>query len=782
MLNLRYTALLVLFTISLFVSATLLFLIQPMFSKMVLPRLGGTPAVWITCMVFYQAALLGGYVYAHVTAGWLGVRWQAVLHLGLLGSAFLVLPIAAAQGWVPPLETNPAPWLLMLLLVSVGLPFFVISTTAPMLQKWFAHTGHPAAHDPYFLYAASNLGSMVALLGYPTVVEPYLNLARQAWVWSVGYGLLAALIVVCGVMLWRSPESRVTAGSAGDPANHATLPTPAATSGNLTVGRRLWWVLWSFAPSSLLLGVTTYLTTDIAAVPLLWVIPLALYLLTFVLVFARKPPLRQDLMVGMQPFVVLPVAIMFLWGSQSEGTWVIPLHLLAFFVTAMVCHGELAQSRPPTAHLTEYYLWIAVGGVLGGLFNAVVAPLIFKSLAEYPLAIAVACLLRPRLAPGEPRLYSRVLDVGLPLVLGGILAALVMDLEPPTTFAWISSPMLIMSCLAVMLCYSFSQRPIRFGLGVGMIMLAGLFYSSGHSPVIYGERSFFGVLQVRTDPTGYYHALYHGTTLHGAQSTDPARSREPLAYYLATGPVGQVFGAFLGARTPREVAIVGLGAGSLACYASPGQHWTFFEIDPAVERIARDERFFTYLKDCLAKYEVVMGDARLSLVKDADHRYGLIVFDAFTSDAVPVHLINREAIRLYLDKLAEGGMLLFNISNRYLDLQPVLGNLAQDAGLVALVQSHDVTEEEQNNYYIRTNWVVMARKQADLRVLAENEAWQPLAPRPELSLWTDDFSDILSVFLWPSFKAPQKIWQMIPFWKSSQPAKESFQQESPSEK
>ena len=754
---------LLLFAIALFVSATLLFMVQPMFSKLVLPRLGGTPAVWITCMVFYQAALLAGYAYAHLSARWLGVRWQAAVHAGWLLAVFLFLPLSVAQGWVPPPEADPTPWLLMLLAVSVGLPFFVLSISAPMLQKWFAYTGHPAARDPYFLYAASNLGSMVALLGYPTLVEPYLSLAQQARVWSWGYGLLGGLLLGCGLILWLAPAGPK---ASADP---EAGPAPGDTgelSGKVTASRRIWWILWSFAPSSLLLGVTTYLTTDIAAVPLLWVVPLALYLLTFVLVFARRPLLRHSLMVRAQPFLVLPLAILFLWNLQAEGVWVIPLHLLTFFVTAMVCHGELAQDRPSTAYLTEYYLWIAVGGVMGGIFNAIIAPLIFKTLAEYPLVLAFSCLLRPRLESSTPRRLW--LDWVLPLVLGGLLIAVVYDMETSSTR--LTTQMLILSCLLTIVIYSFASRPLRFGLGVGAVLLAGMFCSNSQYRVLFGERSFFGTLQVVTDQGGYYHLFYHGTTLHGAQSTDPQRIGEPLTYYLPAGPVGEVFETFGASATARNVAIVGLGAGSLSCYAAPDQNWDFYEIDPAVVRIARDPKYFTYLQNCQAKTEVILGDARISLTRAPDHKYGLIVFDAFSSDSVPIHLVNREAVKLYLDKLAEGGILVFHISNRYLDLQPVLANLAQDAGLVALVQSREVTEEEENAYYIRTTWVVMARRAEDLGELMQSEQWQRLAGKPGARLWTDDFSNIVSVVNWPAIDLHRKLWKSLTslaFWRKA---------------
>jgi hypothetical protein len=320
----------------------------------------------------------------------------------------------------------------------------------------------------------------------------------------------------------------------------------------------------------------------------------------------------------------------------------------------------------------------------------------------------------------------------------------------------ITGIMIIVSCVAALVCYSFSKRPVRFGLGVGAIMLAGVLYSSGQQTVLHQERSFFGVLQVRTDTASQYHLLYHGTTLHGAQSLMSERRREPLTYFHAGGPVGQVFTAFSHKRRHQNVAIIGLGTGTMACYAWPKQQWTFYEIDPAVERLARDPAYFTFLADCPAKVEVVLGDARLTLAQAPDRHYDLIVFDAFSSDAVPLHLISREAIGLYLAKLAQGGMLVFNISNRYLDLKPVFGNLAEDAGLVCLFQDYGVNETEQNLFYVRSVWVVMARSQADLGELTADNRWSLLSGAPEASVWTDDFSNVLSVFRWPAFKLPWK--------------------------
>jgi hypothetical protein len=729
-----------------FVSAFLLFWVQPMFSKMVLPLLGGSPAVWNTCMVFYQAALLAGYTYAHTATRWLGVRRQAVFHLALLALIIFSLPIGLAHGWTPPAAGSPIAWLFLVLLVSVGLPFFVISTTAPMLQKWFAHSGHPAAHDPYFLYGASNLGSLMALLGYPVFLEPYLRLADQSWAWAGGYLGLLALIAVCAVMLWRAPAASGTAMAQEGPASPGETPA-AAFCGSLTLGSRLWWVLLAFAPSSLLLGVTTYLSTDIAAVPLLWVVPLAIYLLTFVLVFARKPLVPHRLTVLLEPYFVIAIALTFF--LQLTGAWqFFLLHLVTFFLLAMVCHGELMQLRPGASHLTEFYLWMSVGGVLGGLFNALVAPMTFRAVIEYPLVIVVACLLRPYLTSGAWRPYRLLLDFLLPLALFGLLGGLIRLLpDGGSTLQWFG-----LSCAAIVLCFSFRKRPVRFGLGIGAVMLAGVWFTPNSSQILFQERDFFGVLQVKQDLDRKFHLLTHGTTLHGAQSQDPASRRKPLTYYSRSGPLGQVFAALSEKGTLRRIAVIGLGTGTVACYGQPGQHLTFYEIDPAVERIARNPHYFTFLKDCPAEVQVVLGDGRLSLQQAPDAGYDLIILDAFSSDAIPVHLLTREALRLYLAKLKKSGILAFHITNRYLDLRPVVGDLAREAGLSCLIQSgRKLSEEDEDEYQCASTWVIMARDVQDLGRRLTLPRWHPLPGRPGEALWTDDFSNILTVCDWESF-------------------------------
>lgn len=738
--------LLIVYGLTIFVSATLLFLVQPLFARMALPLLGGAPAVWNTAQVFYQAALLLGYGYAHLTTRWLGVRRQAVLHLALLTLPLLVLPIGIPAGWTPPRDGNPSLWLLAVLAVAVGLPFFVVSTSSPLLQKWFSGTGHRAAADPYFLYAASNVGSMLALLSYPLLVEPNLGLLDQSWLWALGYGLLLLLMAACAIGLWRAPRGVSTAAV-------DVVPSAGTVPGGLSARRRLRWVLLSFVPSSLMLSVTTYLSTDIAAIPLLWVIPLALYLLTFILVFATRPPLPHWLMVRALPFVLLPLVIVLAARATQPIGLLTALHLATFFVATMVCHGEIARDRPSTQHLTEFYLWMSVGGMLGGVFNALLAPQLFTGIVEYPLMLVLACLLLPRgtaaadtsAAPVvAPLRRSQVLDLGLPVGLSALCALLVAVGEAGGLPAGPASTGLMFG-LPALLCFSFSRRPVRFGLGIGAILLVSAWTSGVSGQVLYAERSFFGVHRVTLDPGGQYHLLLHGSTLHGKQSLDAARRREPLTYYYPSGPLGQVFDALESGPAQPSVGVVGLGSGAIACYSTPGQRWTFYEIDPAVERIARDQRYFHFLSDCTPDAEVVLGDARLSLEDAASQQYNLLVLDAYSSDSIPMHLMTREALQLYVAKLAPHGLLSFHISNRHLDLEPVLGNLAADAGLVGLTRDDaTLTEAEEALGKQASQWVVLARQPEDLAALSSDARWQPLR-RDAGALWTDQFSSLVGV-------------------------------------
>lgn len=762
-----------LFVVALFVSAFLLFLVQPMVGKMLLPLMGGTPAVWNTCMVFFQAVLLAGYAYSHATTAKLGSKRQAILHIAVLVIPAIVLPIAITGESIRTAVATEYPVFLLLkiLLIGVGLPFFAVTTTGPLLQKWFAGTGHPSARDPYFLYAASNLGSLLALAAYPALVEPELRLTGQSWAWAVGYGVFALLVIACGAQLWKArssaarPEPKAAAAESGAP------PTWV---------RRGRWVLLAFVPSSLLLGVTTYLSTDIAPIPLLWVIPLALYLLTFVLVFARRPPVPHAWMNRVLPIAVLMLTLIILTGATQlrflpVGA-LLALHLFAFFVAAMVAHGELARDRPAAQYLTEFYLWLSVGGVLGGLFNALLAPVLFHriGLAEYPVAIVLACMIvrrDPAAAkakkddePPRPSGPFVATDVLYPLTLGAATVGLIflarwlkIEAGPLRTGLTFGLP-----CLLV---YLLVDRPVRYGLGIAAVLLAATVDLDQR--LVHLERNFFGVLKVvEAEPPegGKFRRLYHGNTLHGQQSlatVDSDGRHEPLTYYSKTGPIGLVFEKWAHPRPPGvRVGAVGLGTGSLAYYARPDDVLDFFEIDPAIERVARNPDYFNFMSECRTeKLRVILGDARLRLLDAPDGAYDLLVLDAFSSDAIPTHLLTKEAIDLYRRKLAPGGVIAFHISNRYLQLRPIVAKLAQSVDPPLAARVWDDGNENLATGKTRSEWVVLARSEADFGALVwprgmdqtRDPRWEAAKARPDTPLWTDDFSNLLSAFDWNLF-------------------------------
>ena len=742
------------FTVSLFAGSMLLFLLEPMIGRLVLPELGGAPAVWNTCLVFFQVTLLLGYLYAWAATRWLSLRAQLAVHAALLVAAFVVLPIRINPSWLPPAESNPIPWLLGVLALSIGLPFFVVSTTAPVLQHWFSNTEHPDAHDPYFLYRASNLGSMIGLLGYPFVVEPWLGVKAQGIAWSAGYVALVGLALACAAQLWKhpiiqrksaasSPESRVPRRGPGSGVGvKAGMPPPEAP-GWPQLAR---WIALSAVPASLLLGVTTALSTDVAVVPLLWVVPLLLYLFTFVLAFAPKPWIPTRVLTVALPLLVLPLLLAITLRTTDPPWAIVPLHLAGFTIAALLCHQQLAEERPPASHLTLFYLCLSVGGAIGGLFNALAAPLIFRMPFEYPLALAAAGLLKPYRYASRARARASAADVWLPALVGlGAFGALELFGREGSSLRTLAIPVGL--ALPIFVCYVVSARPIRFGLGMAAFVVATMLQPDPTGQLVDVERSFFGVHRVAVDTPNQLRLLFHGNTLHGAQSLDPAKAREPQTYYTRSGPAGQMFEALAG-KVGLSVGVVGLGTGALAAYAQPGQSWTFYEIDPVVVHLARDAGYFSFLRDAAVPVRVVVGDARLSLAAERDRSFDLLVLDAFSSDAVPVHLLTREAVRLYLSKLKPDGVLAFHASSRLLRLRRLVLALGNDAGLVHLVQQ-DRRRERVTSWsgWTPSDWVVLAREHDDLGTLTTDGRWGRIE-EPAARVWTDDYSNLLALFRW----------------------------------
>jgi SAM-dependent methyltransferase len=724
---------LILYAAAIFFSAALLFSVQPLFARMALPFLGGSPSVWNAALVFYQATLLAGYVYAHVSTRLLTGRTQALLHALLVLLPLIVLPIRIAPDWAPPSDVNPTLSFLALLTGAVGLPFFALSTTAPVLQRWFTKSGHPSAADPYFLYAASNAGSFLALLSYPLVIDRLLPLSIQARWWAIGYAVFVVLMGASVLTLLGRANAAVVQPSTAGASDLAAHP----------FARRARWLIFALIPSSLMLGVTTHISTDLAAMPMLWVLPLSIYLLSFVLVFARRP-LPHRFFVRALPITAFAVVFTLAVKAIEPIAFVIPLHLVFLFVASMVCHGELARDRPASAVLTEFYLWMAVGGVLGGAFNALVAPLLFASIVEYPLMIVAVLLVAPLGGQGKPLQRQRVFimpsarDVILPIAVAALTLLLVTSVER-TAFTP-RAQYVIAFGLPALVAFGSSRQPVRFGLAMGAILAMSTIFGSSRGHTIHSARTFFGVHRVAIDPSGSYHQLLHGGTVHGLQSVDPARRREPLGYYSASGPAGQILDSL--ARRPARIGVVGLGNGTLAAYALRGESWTFFEIDAAVERIARDSRWFTYLVDSPGVVRVVLGDGRLSLAVAGD-RYDVLILDAYSSETIPLHLLSREALRVYNARLAPGGLLVFHISNRYFDLAPVIAGLAQDAGLEWRVRKEELSDpDEIRRGSIPSTWAVLTSDAVTLGALAADRRWRRVPPNA--SVWTDDQSSVLS--------------------------------------
>lgn len=733
-----------LFVFATFLGAGLLFLVQPMVAKMLLPRLGGTPDVWNTAMVFFQAVLLAGYAFAHASTSRLGMRRQPVVQLIVLLLPLAFLPVAVPAGWEPPAGTAPALWTLFALTVAVGAPFFVLATSSPTLQRWFSVTDHPAAGDPYFLYAAGNVGSLLALVGYPLVFEPRFSLQDQARVWSIGYVVFVVACGGCVVMLRRRRAAPLTTRSDDPAARTDTAVEPVTAAAPIPWRRRGWWVLLAFVPSALMIAVTRHISTDIASVPLLWVIPLALYLVSFIAAFGRDPTRLVSASSRLVRLLVVPVALTFVATFGSVWLVLVP-HLAVFFLVALLAHGRLALDRPHPGRLTEFYLWISVGGVLGGIACALLAPVLFDSVVEYPLILGVALALRTPTAD-EHRSKGRTawLPAGYALAITGLVAAALLLQHARTDDARVGPSMLLLGVAAAVV-YLGARSTRSFAAGLTLVLATTIFISP--LAVLHAERTFFGVHRVLLDDQDR-HLLANGTTTHGMQ--DPRHPGEPLGYYHRDGPIGEYFASLEPTGGPRRVAVIGLGSGALAAYGRARDSFTFYEIDPAVARIASDPAYFSYLAETPADTRIVLGDGRLSIGHDADARYDLVVLDAFSSDAVPVHLLTQQAVELYRSRLAPGGVLAFHVSNRYFELAPVLNRVAEEIGMSGVIGEDDPGPAEAATGHISSEWVLLSRSPTAFGAFEDTEGWYPLGLTGPAPLWTDSFSDLLGVFRWPT--------------------------------
>ena len=719
-----------LFILTVLTGSFLLFLVQPMVARMALPRLGGAPAVWNSAMLVYQALLLGGYAYAHAV-GRLRPRTQAMVHLGLLAVAALWLPIGLL-GVQPPPDAHPALWVPWLLGASIGPLFLAVSAQAPLIQRWFSEASDGA--DPYALYAASNLGSFGGLLAYPLLVEPFMPLREQSWLWSAGYVLLALLVLACATSLPQVAR-----------AERGPITSPAPARG--TVAR---WIALAFVPSGLMLATSTYLTTDIVAGPLLWVLPLGLYLLSFTVAFAANRALAE-ILTRIAPITILLFGGVMIGGYNAQPLLNAGIALVLLFMTSVALHTAMYESRPEPDRLTGFYLAMSVGGALGGVFAGLLAPVLFDWTYEYPLLILAAGLMAPQLylTEGIKAVWTRHRWLALAGIAVAVALLIVLRLHGPDRLFGENRPGLLFVVVAAVGLFAVGAR-----VGYMLLLAAALMLFGGYRSLemsLAGDvrtRSYFGVYTVQERSRS--RELDHGTTVHGVQLTgSPERERTPTTYYAKGAGVGQamLLAPRLYGPTAR-IGVVGLGTGTLACYAQPGQRWRFYEIDPAIVRIARDTGQFTYLRRCLPDPAISLGDARLSLAREAPGNLDLLALDAFSSDAVPAHLLTREAFATYARVLDRRGLLLVHISNRYLDLEPVVAGAAKAGGWSASIFVYDPSRLDEAAS--GSAWIALSRDRVTLDALTGRaEGWRMLRAPRGFRPWTDDYHSILPLLKRP---------------------------------
>lgn len=727
------------FTSSMLISALLLFFVQPMFTKMVLPMLGGSSGVWNTAMVFFQTVLLGGYLYAHFLTKYFKFRTQIIIHGMVMLLSIVFLPIAVPQEWAQPASGTPVLWLIGLFTVVLGMPFFALSANAPLMQKWFSYTSHEKADDPYFLYAASNIGSLFSLLSYPILIEPFFKVSEQSFAWAFGFVVLMIGLTMCGIFAYNFRASPVAQESAvvGEPSEK-----------DIKWSDRVFWTLCAIVPSGLMLAVTTHITSNIASAPLLWVLPLAIYLLTFIIAFSSKPIISTSLL----KVLFLPAAAALILSSNlhlakfiGAGSEVI-LHLIGFFIIVQFCHSRLAESRPSAKSLTEFYFYMSLGGVLGGASIALLAPLLFVNSYEYSLMIVVSAFV-VSISKMKPELDAKAIILCGMIVFGlllslGFITPLVGDLL---------STMLFGHCVLLLLLYVFF-KPVYLKSAIYLMcfwtLSNGLIFSSNSN--IFADRSFFGISRVNAEQMdeGIVHDFIHGNTVHNRQLRGASNESYPLSYYAPQGSFGQALNAIRADRPNIKVAAIGLGAGALACHIHAGEDWKFYEIDPVVEKLARDTSLFSFIDKCAPNVSIELGDARLTLENESKGVHDLIIVDAFSSDSIPAHLMTKEALALYRSLLKDDGFVFFHTSNRNLDVTSVAINIAEAGNLSSRMIEFKPEPTMKHYKLIDESTAVLVGHDASLeRILKGNKAWKKQKGNQIVGVWSDDFSHILGAFL-----------------------------------
>ena len=721
-----------LFAATVFTSALLVFFVQPMVGKLLLPLLGGAPAVWNTAMAFFQVALLAGYGYAHLLQRYATFRWQVIVHGIVLVLAGLSLPLHVSGVLGSPSPQHPVLWMLGVLTLSIGAPFAALSATAPLVQAWFARAARPDATtgqppEPYALYAASNLGSLLSLVAYPVLVEPLTHLTTQRLGWSAGYVVLAIMIVTLGLL--QASRARPVAA-------HEKGASPSLVKMAL-------WIGLAAVPSSLMMGVTTYLSTDVASAPFLWVIPLALYLVTFILAFASKPAIRPGvILIGQAGGVCLCIYVMCF--HNIDITLQLTVHLFCFFLTALMCHSALAAARPEPGQLTLYYFCMSLGGVVGGSFNAFLAPVLFSTVLEYPLVLALACLVRPW-GRGTPLTQREKIWLGFGML---DVAGLIVLVLLPYDNSVIQSLSTFLFAATLVTAFALRNRGLYMAVLIGLAAFA--VQQAGQSGnQIVTERSFFGVVRLAEteDPLlGRVRRMTHGTTLHGAQALAKGRECQPLTYYAPATAIGQTITALQARSSKLDMAVVGLGVGTMSSYVRKGDRMAFYEIDPTVVRMATNPAYFTFISKCAqAPVSFHTGDARLTLAPLPAGQLDMLTVDAFSSDAVPAHLLTAEAIRMYLSKLKGDGVLLLHLSNRHLELRdPVIAAITK-AGGVSLTQV-SIKADQDSISQTASVVVIAARTEAGLKPFRADPRWTVRDPG-KVKAWTDDYMNLIGAML-----------------------------------
>jgi len=733
------------YVLAVFCGASLTFMVQPMVAKLVLPQLGGSPQVWNTSMVFFQAALLVGYGYAHFLQRIPGLRTQVLIHVGVMVAAACFLPLRMTELLGEPAAGHPVLWLLGVLCLSIGAPFAALSATAPLVQAWYAGgPGRRGGGEPWALYAASNLGSLLALLAYPALVEPGLTLQAQRWGWSAAYG---AFLVVMAALAFRIRQGQPAAPEA---------PVPGGPAASVVTWRqRAMWILLAAIPSSLMLGVTTHLTTDVASAPFLWVAPLSLYLATFIIAFQTRPLIKPEVsVVFMSTALIICVATLPFGTGNVTATLLI--HLTTFFLCALVCHQALVANRPDPSRLTDFYLCMSIGGVVGGAFNALLAPIIFETVLEYGLVLVACALVRP-LRLGRPtRMELAAIVIA---VWGAIIAALALTSEGWRFFGklgWGAPDDIVKALTSVgvllVAVAAISVRTRGYLFFALVLLLSITARMVGDRVAVYeSQRSFFGVVHLSKAEVpglgGTVRVFSHGTTLHGAQAVDPRFRCRPLTYYAPETAIGQVFLSRQASQSSLQVGAVGLGAGAVAAYSRAGDRLTFFEIDPQIVEISSNPEIFSYTTGCAkGPVDYRLGDARLTLNHQPDGQYDLLLIDAFSSDAIPAHLLTVEAMRMYLRKIKPDGIIILHLSNRHLELVFPAASVARAAGGSALFQPYRADAGKPRYWASSEDVMLVARSPKALDAFVKDPRWMA-APPSTVKPWSDDYTNLIGALV-----------------------------------